>query len=322
MRWITNQLDRSGKRALAVSVIVALIMLSAGCGGSTSSGNSQHGAQNEAGSAAGEHSGHAGSNADEAAVGNDEASGHSGHAEAADEDNADASMTADDVKLEWRYTPDQPKPGEQVKIELFFYDAAGKPVEQFDVNHEKQMHLIIVSNDLSEFNHIHPENKGGGKFEVETAFASGTTYKLFADFIPTGGSQMTATSRVKVTGTKAEQPLEQDAVLTKTVDGLAVSLTVSTFKAGEEAVLTFTFSDAETKEPIADLQPYLGAIGHVVILNEDLNRYLHVHPADDNGSGPTANFMTSFSEPGQYKIWGQFQRADKTVIIPFTVAIE
>ena len=318
MLKLMRNLSKYRKRSAAASLIV-LSLLAAGCGSAAKDEHAQHAASRETEAAANEHSGHS-TDAAANAAGNEEAaenhSGHGGHADSED-------MSQANVKLDWRYSPESPKQGETTNIELFLYDAAGKPIEKYDVNHEKLMHLIVVSEDMSEFSHIHPEYAGKGKFEVETSFVKSGAYKLFADFIPTGSQQMTVTSSLKVSGAKqAAEPLKKDAALMKVVDGVAASLKVSSLKAGEETDLTFTFSDDKTKKPITDLQPYLGAIGHVVILNEDLSRYLHVHPKEGNESGPTAEFSTSFPEPGLYKIWGQFQREEKTFIVPFTIEAE
>ncbi|WP_138754215.1 hypothetical protein [Paenibacillus sinopodophylli] len=308
-----NGLNRSwagkiNKRSrTTAAVIIMLALLATGCGNAAK--GDEH---SEHSSGANEHSGHSAAG-DNGTANRDATANHSNHG---DVEEAPAA----DVRLEWRYSPEQPKPGEETKIELFLYDKAGKPIEKYDVNHEKLMHLILVSQDMSEFMHIHPEYMGKGKFEVAAAFAQSGTYKLFADFIPTGSSQMTVTSRLKVAGSdESQEPIVKDEQLTKTLDGITVSLEASTFQAGEDVDLTFKLSDASTQQPITDLEPYLGAIGHVVILNKSLSRYLHVHPTDDNGSGPTAAFSTSFPEPGLYKIWGQFQRGGKTFIVPFTV---
>ncbi|WP_027093068.1 hypothetical protein [Cohnella thermotolerans] len=91
--------------------------------------------------------------------------------------------------------------------------------------------------------------------------------------------------------------------------------------AGRDVNLTFHLTDASTGEPIEDLEPYLGAVGHVVIISADTEHYLHVHPAEEGASGPDAKFMTAFPESGVYKIGGQFQRAGKTFIVPFTVKV-
>lgn len=313
----TAKKTKHRKRA-AAAALVMLSLIAAGCGTAAKDEHSQHAAPNETEAAANGHNGHSADAETNAAGSEAEAnnSGHGNHAESGD-------MSPDDVKLEWRYSPESPKPGEETTIELSLYDAAGKPIEKYDVNHEKLLHLIVVSGDMKEFMHLHPEYVGKGKFEVAASFVKSGAYKLFADFIPAGSRQMTVTSSLTVSGqAQAAEPLEKDDALMKVVDGVAATLEVSSLKAGQESDLTFTLSDDKTKKPINDLQLYLGAIGHVVILSEDMGRYLHVHPKDGNESGPTAEFATSFPEPGLYKIWGQFQRGEKTFIVPFTVEVE
>ena len=109
--------------------------------------------------------------------------------------------------------------------------------------------------------------------------------------------------------------------MSQSVEGKHIELTLSTYAAGEEAVLTYAFRDADTNDPIRDLEPYLGAAGHVVILSEDAGQYLHVHPIDESSSGPAAQFATSFPKKGLYRIWGQFQHEGEVLTVPFTVEI-
>lgn len=116
-------------------------------------------------------------------------------------------------------------------------------------------------------------------------------------------------------------PVKPDGERVKTVDGLRVTLDFDRLAAGQELMLTYTIEDAETGAPVTDLQPYLGAVGHVVILSEDAEQYLHVHPMDEKGSGPKAEFMTTFPHAGIYKIWGQFQRDERVITVPFVVNV-
>lgn len=205
----------------------------------------------------------------------------------------------------------------------FCADASGKPVNDFDMNHEKLMHLIIVNKDLSIFNHIHPEFIGNGTFTIYTSFPNGGGYKIFADFVPKGGSSTTLSQWVKIEGNpQVVEAVKADSKLVKVVDGKEVELTLSSTKAIDEAMLTFTILDAQTKKGIRNLEQYLGAVGHVVILSEDAEQYLHVHPMDEKAIGPKAEFMTSFPNPGTYKIWGQFQHQGRVFTVPFVIDIQ
>jgi hypothetical protein len=238
--------------------------------------------------------------------------GHGGHTEAA----------PDATKAVWKLSPDKPQANENTIISVQIQDDKGQAVEKFDVSHEKLMHLIIVSKDLLYFDHLHPEYKGSGQFVVSAKFPTGGDYKLFADYVPTKGASTTKSSWVMVEGTApAAAPIAADKDLVKTVAGKEVTLSCDRLIAGEDVNLTFHLVDEKTKKPVTDLQPYLGAVGHVVIMSADAEQYLHVHPTDEKAKGPDARFMTKFPKSGVYKIWGQFQHNGQTFIVPFVVNV-
>ncbi|MGO4272648.1 hypothetical protein AB4Z22_22875, partial [Paenibacillus sp. TAF58] len=108
---------------------------------------------------------------------------------------------------------------------------------------------------------------------------------------------------------------------TKVIDGKEVTLSIDHLMADMELNLNFNIKDAKSKQPVKDLQPYLGAVGHVVILTQDAENYLHVHPTDEKTSGPDAKFMTTFPHRGIYKIWAQFQQNGKVFTIPFVIKV-
>ncbi|MFC4306668.1 hypothetical protein [Cohnella boryungensis] len=240
---------------------------------------------------------------------------HSGH------DGGEKSAAS--YKASFSFASEAVKGNEQVQLSIQISDTGGNPVNEFELNHEKLMHLIIVNKDLAYFKHIHPEFSGNGTFTIDTTFPNGGEYKLFADFVPSNGSGTTLSEWVKIEGEpKAEEGIIADTNRVKVVYGKEVELALSSTKAKEETMLTFTISDAQTKQGISDLEQYLGAVGHVVILSEDAEQYLHVHPMDEKATGPKAEFMTAFPNPGTYKIWGQFQHQGKVFTIPFVVDIQ
>ncbi|MED4586583.1 hypothetical protein P9578_27900 [Brevibacillus choshinensis] len=74
--------------------------------------------------------------------------------------------------------------------------------------------------------------------------------------------------------------------------------------------MTVTFDLDKT-----NLTPYLGALGHVVILNESAQQYLHVHPAHQE----EPIFETQFEQLGLYKIWAEFKQNGKVREFPLIV---
>jgi len=230
-------------------------------------------------------------------------------------------IVTEDVQVEWELDDNQASDKETL-IRLHMTNN-GKPIEDFDISHEKLLHLIIVSKDLSYFNHVHPEYKGKGVFEIINEFPAGGEYRLAADFKPADASSMTKTQWVTVIGETAEtEAVTVDDILEKSVDGKNVSLSFdSPLAAGKETTLKFTVNDEGTNQPITDLEPYLGSIGHVVVFSEDGERYLHVHALEDQGSGPDALFEITFPESGIYKIWGQFQKDGEVFTVAFVVQL-
>lgn len=228
----------------------------------------------------------------------------------------------DNTKVDFNFV-EKPEGGKKSTLNMNVTNEDGKPIKEFELEHEKLMHLIVVSKDLSFFDHIHPEYKGDGEFTVSPNFPKGGEYKLFADFVPKGASKTVKSNEVVVGGQK-DQPtkLIVDKNLTKVIDGKEVTLTFDHLMTNTELTMKFTIKDAKTKKPITDLQPYLGAIGHVVAISGDTETYLHVHPMDENSTGPNAKFMTSFPKKGLYKIWGQFQHNGRVFIVPFTVNVQ
>ncbi len=228
-------------------------------------------------------------------------------------------LMADAVEASWSV---EGAAGEESRIRIDIRKKDGTPVEAFDLNHEKLLHLIVASEDLSYFAHIHPEHVGGGAFDVANVFPAGGKYRLIADFKPTGGDAMTKLTWIEVAGEPApaaevlpsETPVDAAA-------GKRVALTAEGLVEDEAATLTFSIADEASGEPIADLEPYLGAIGHVVVLSEDGERYVHVHAEADQGTGPDAIFEATFPQAGIYKIWGQFQHRGEVFTASYVVEV-
>ncbi len=232
-------------------------------------------------------------------------------------------LLADGVEAEWTVQEQEPSEAKHpARIRIALKTADGTSIERFDLNHEKLLHLIVVSKDLSYFNHIHPAYVGNGAFEIDNDFPFGGAYRLIADFKPTGGDAMTKMAWVNLRGEAKETgPVVPGGTLVDIADGVRAKLTVERLAAKSDSTLSFELLDDGTGEPITDLEPYLGAIGHVVVLSEDGNRYVHVHAEDGQGAGPKATFEAMFPSAGIYKIWGQFRRGGRVFTVSYVVDV-
>ena len=241
-----------------------------------------------------------------------------------------------DFKLKVETTPRVLKAGVPIKFKFSaHHPITGEQARDFAILHEKLFHLFVISRDLEEFAHIHPERHADGSFTIVHTLPKPGHYKLFADFLPMGGgSQITGiplvTAGVDSDLVAARAKLTPDAALAKTADGVKVEILNerATILGGEEIDLTFRFTDAASEAPVTDLQRYLGAFGHLVILSEDMTEYVHAHPREESQpdpnapvlGGPDVLFDALLPKPGRYRAWLQFQRKDKLSTVSFTFA--
>lgn len=221
----------------------------------------------------------------------------------------------------WRINPEIPTPKSNTRIQFMAHGPDGKLVTQFAMMHEKLLHLIVVSKDLSYFNHIHPEYDGEGLFTIDTTFPFGGEYRLFAEFQPEGGGSVVSRQAIMLSGMAEPKPLLPDKTLTKSTEREQITLTYDQLAAGKETNLTFHIADAKTKKPANNLEPYLGAAGHVVIISGDSEQYIHVHPDDAKSQDAAPVFHAAFPSPGIYKVWGQFARDGRLITVSYTLQV-
>ncbi len=271
----------------------------------------------------------------------------------------DAPTTIDShrtFRVDFKSEPGAIKAGTPATLILTVKDQLGATVKDLQVVHEKPMHLLIVSKDLAEFYHIHPEQQqADGSYRVSHVFPNGGDYKLYADFTPKSAVQVVEQIDVKVAGAeRAKVALTPDTKFEKTVDGLKIVMKPSAeIKAGQELTLDFQAFDAKTNKPATDLQNYLGELAHFVIISEDMKDFVHAHPmakgesmdsmkmdakkTDNHADGghehstmkgtttkPSASEVsahTAFPRAGLYKLWAQFQRNNKVISVPFVVRV-
>jgi hypothetical protein len=210
-----------------------------------------------------------------------------------------------------------------VEVAFRILDATESPLRNYVENHEKLLHFIVVRNDLSAYQHLHPTLDRDGTWRVPVDLRRAGDYRMFADFKPADGSALTLGANVHVAGDYAPQRLPAEVNRTD-VDGYTVTLS-GTPTAGEPSMLTLTVSRGG--KPVADLQPYLGAYGHLVALRASDLAYLHVHPAGEPGDGATApgpeiEFHTTFPSAGAYCLFLDFQHRDVVRTAEFTVTVD
>ncbi|MEU6672326.1 hypothetical protein [Streptomyces sp. NPDC046727] len=202
-------------------------------------------------------------------------------------------------------------------------DATGRALTTYQPEHTKELHLIIASRDLTLFRHLHPTRAADGTWSTPVKLPKAGAYRVFADFAPRGGSGLTLGADLTAAGTYAPAPLPAPAT-TAEVDGYEVSLQ-GRLTPGRDSELTLRVT--RNGKPVRDLQPYLGAYGHLVALRSGDLGYLHVHPHGEPGDGktrpgPDISFTVAAPSAGAYRLFLDFQHAGEVHTAAFTVRVD
>jgi hypothetical protein len=238
-----------------------------------------------------------------------------------------------------QFDPATPQAGKPTHLNLIVTEQkVGETIKQFDIIHDKLMHLIIVnSEDLSHFAHIHPKlDKETGIFHITHTFSKAGKYKMWIDVKPKGGIQQILTAfPFNVEGQPVHTPgtiaHEQTHVKNVVADEQSYQVTLNCqpehLVAGRDVKMTFEIRDVNGK-PIRNLEPLMAAGGHCVIIDADAQEFLHVHPAEEITNdvaswrgGPSVSFLANFPKPGLYRAWGQFQHEGRLLTADFTFEV-
>lgn len=239
--------------------------------------------------------------------------------------------------------------GAPAELSFTVRDSAGAAVRFLQLVHERPLHLFVVSADLSSFDHVHPELGLGDAYHLAHTFPHGGAWRLYADYTPPGSGTIVERFDLDVKGpAPAAIPLVADRILSHDADGVRVTLTLAHPPVADQDVeLVASLADAASAAPIHDLQLYLGALAHLILVSADGGELIHAHPLEtgevfDPTQGPriehthdpsklakvlvgpspsTLHAVTSFPRAGLYKLWFQFQRAGRVSTVPFVIEV-
>ena len=205
--------------------------------------------------------------------------------------------------------------GQDETLGFRILDQAGHPVRDFDEQHGERMHLIVVRRDLIYYHHLHPSLDIDGTWSVPLTLPEPGVYRAFADF-SVGGEPLTLGTDLFVPGDMTFAPLPSP-MNTAEVEGYTVTLEVGTTNARTQSSLTFRVTQEGRK--VLGLEPYLGALGHLVALREGDLAFLHVHPT--GGTDSQITFHATFPSIGRYRLFLQFAHAGRVHTAAFTIDI-
>jgi hypothetical protein len=273
--------------------------------------------------------GHVGSAAeDEPAAVEHEMDSHGDHdvGSGRNTDASNAEQLPAGLTVSWRgyrlaLATDAAPAGTQVPLSFRIVGPTGTAVTAFQKTHDKDLHLIVVRRDLTGFQHVHPIRDDAGTWRTKLSLTPGE-WRVFADFAVAGEDEgLTLGADLSVSGNYQAANLPRPSTTAK-VDGYTVTMD-GELTAGEQSELAF--SVARGGKPITNLEPYLAAYGHLVVLRDGDLAYLHVHPAGGAGEGTKPGSSVAFSATaasvGTYRLFLDFKHGGVVRTAEFTVHV-
>lgn len=245
------------------------------------------------------------------------------------------------LTAELRTDPSVAKTNQPIDLIITFRDSKDSVFRDFVLNHEKLMHLLVVSDDLESFDHLHPSQNRDGSFSVPHIFQHGGNYWLYADFVPSHkiGPSIERFDLWGEGDKPSHQVLKSQTNKTGEADGLMITLDHDMpLHTDKEIQFSILVTEEQTGKPVKDLQPYLGALAHIVIISQDGSEFLHTHPIEHalvnhgqhshfrhtssyQGTDYQIGTVTQFPHSGIYKMWVQLQRDKKVITVPFVLNV-
>ncbi len=223
-------------------------------------------------------------------------------------------------------------------LHFVIQDQNGRTLKDFATVHEKKLHLIVVRKDRTNFQHVHPIlDAKTGTFTLDSfSFPTSGEYRIFADSTPSNTQKGAADMMPAIVtyqdvhvgdvSNYAPESLGQDK-LTSSVDGFDTKLSVAANSPTTSftANATTNVSVAFNKEgnPYKNLQKYLGALGHMVVLGPNLE-YIHAHALSEDTANQTGivTFAVNFKNAGQYKVYLQTQADNRVTTTDYTLTAQ
>ncbi|HJQ04205.1 MAG TPA: hypothetical protein VJ872_02090 [Nocardioides sp.] len=181
----------------------------------------------------------------------------------------------------------------------------------------KLLHLYLVRDDLSGFQHLHPV-LSRGVWTVRPAALAPGSYRVFAQLTPRGADEPVVLSAPLDLGTDAGTP-----PVVPTGEASSNGWTV-TLHGQPRNGSTLRMSIERNGRPFAGLQPYLDTYAHVSAFREGDLAFSHLHPIETVTSrpgGPNLDFMVEVPEPGTYRLFVQFRAGGVLHTVPVTTTV-
>jgi len=245
-------------------------------------------------------------------------------------------LDAREYLVDMKAAPSAIRPGRPVHLALTVRNPdTHATVRSFATVHDKQFHLFVVSHDLEYYDHVHPVMDADGTWTIDLTLPKAGYYKLFSDFLPIGGTPqiipelLVAGDPGDLQAARAHLPSTDAFQKTAGSMNITLALPADGLVAGRDEKLVYHIADAKTGQAVRDLEPYLAAYGHTLVLSEDTLEYIHPHPVEllpekveTAAGGPDLTFKALLPKPGRYRVWTQLKRGGVVTTARFTITAD
>jgi hypothetical protein len=197
-------------------------------------------------------------------------------------------------------------------------------------DHGKLMHLFLIEESTKQaFAHLHPLALSRDRFRAALPPLPPGRYRLFADVTHESGFAQTLVDRLTIPAAQPSRP-PTDPDDSEQVGAPSAAIAY----AGPEKLVANRDTDLRFRVA-GNVEPYMGMLGHAVVLADDFSVFVHLHPMgsismatqqkflerdakNQHAAAPlhematmqmpatdTISFPFTFPKPGHYRIWVQ-----------------
>ncbi len=237
--------------------------------------------------------------------------------------------------LDVRTAPAAPRAGAPVRLHLAVLDPDSRsPVFDFRILQGRRFHAFVISRDLTDFAHLHPEQEADGSWSVAHRLARPGYYRVMASFAPVGGPPQIVARTIVTAGYAGDlvastPSLKPDRRFVATEGQTRVELVIESAPIVAGRTVRLRYEMTAAGEPATDIEPYDAGFGYAFALSEDSLEFVQVHQLDyiapdqiDPQGGPATKYDVTFPRPGRYRIWQEFKRHGVVWTTAFTVDAE
>ncbi|WP_300600368.1 hypothetical protein [Niabella sp.] len=227
-----------------------------------------------------------------------------------------------DVQMQLLTTPEDLVAEKEIQLLLKpVRHSAPDAVVPLVLQHEAPFHLIILSEDLQHFQHLHPQLQNNDSYQVAVTFPAGGRYLLYADYQPEGASPLVDQIPLQVAGHGHQPVITTGEKLTATTGDFSTEIDPAiSLHAGTSVLLPFRIKRNGHLLKATELSSYLGAVAHLILIHQDDKDFLHIHP--QAGTDVPIIAHTRFEKAGSYRLWVQFKIDGTVYTADFTLDVK